>query len=73
MLKRDTLERRPEISGKFSNVVLEKDGEDLLDRSCEKLSITYSQKEMNILHKQKRNANWVGHNLRKELLSKTCY
>jgi hypothetical protein len=32
-----------------------------------------SQKEMNILHKQKRNANWVGHNLRKELLSKTCY
>jgi len=25
-----------EIPGKFSNVVLEKDGEDQLDRSCEK-------------------------------------
>ena len=26
----------PEIPGKFRNVVLEKDGEDQLDRSCEK-------------------------------------
>jgi hypothetical protein len=27
---------RSEIPGKFCNVVLEKDGEDQLDRSCEK-------------------------------------
>jgi hypothetical protein len=42
--KLDTSESRPEIPGKFSNVVLEKDGEDQLDRSCDKWkSITYSQ------------------------------
>jgi len=36
--------RRSETPGKFWNVVLEKDGEVQLDRSCEKLrSITYSQ------------------------------
>ena len=38
----DILESRTEIPGKFLNVVLE-GGEDQLDRSCEKLSITYSQ------------------------------
>jgi hypothetical protein len=32
----DTWESRSEITGKFWNVVLEKDGEDKLDRSCEK-------------------------------------
>lgn len=33
------------IPGKFGDVVLERDGEDGLDRSCEKLiSIPYSQK-----------------------------
>jgi hypothetical protein len=32
----DTTEGRSEILGKFWNVVLEKDGEDQLDRSCEK-------------------------------------
>jgi hypothetical protein len=30
----DTLESRSETLGKFWNVVLEKDGEDQLDRSC---------------------------------------
>jgi hypothetical protein len=40
----DTSESRSETPGKFWNVVLEKDGEDQLDRSCEKWgSITYSQ------------------------------
>jgi len=29
-------ESRSEVPGKFRNVVLEKDGEDHLDRSCEK-------------------------------------
>ena len=33
----DTLKSRPEMPGKFWNVVLEKDGEDRLDRSCEKV------------------------------------
>ena len=32
----DTSGSRSEIPGKFSNVVLEKDGERQLDRSCEK-------------------------------------
>jgi hypothetical protein len=35
---------RSEIRGKFLNVVLEKDGEDPLDRSCVKrLRIAYSE------------------------------
>ena len=42
--KLDTSESRSEIIWKFRNVVLEKDGEDPLDRSCEKRkSITKSQ------------------------------
>jgi hypothetical protein len=42
--KWDTSKSRPEIPGKFRNVVLEKDGEDQLDRSCEKWeSVTESQ------------------------------
>jgi hypothetical protein len=36
----DTSEIRSEVPGKFWNVVLEKDGEDHLDRSCEKWSTT---------------------------------
>jgi hypothetical protein len=32
----ETSESRSEIPGKFLNVVLEKDGKDQLDRSCEK-------------------------------------
>jgi hypothetical protein len=32
----DTLESRKEIPGKFWNVMLEKNGESKLDRSCEK-------------------------------------
>ena len=35
---------RSETPGKFWNPVLEKDGEDQLDRSCEKLSIAYIQR-----------------------------
>jgi hypothetical protein len=31
-----TSESRSEIPGKFSNVVLERDGEDQMDRSCKK-------------------------------------
>jgi hypothetical protein len=39
-----TSESRSEVSGKFWNVVLEKNREDQLDRSCEKWrSITQSQ------------------------------
>jgi hypothetical protein len=33
----DTSKSRSDTPGKFLNVVLEKDGEDHLDRSCEKL------------------------------------
>jgi len=38
----DTSESRKEIPVKFWNVVLEKDGEDRLDRSCEKWSANCS-------------------------------
>jgi hypothetical protein len=44
--------------------VLEKDGEDQLDRSCEKWgSIIQSQgeKEYPAYNKKKRKANWIGH------------
>ena len=36
-LNLDTSEIRSEIPGKCLNVILEKDGEDQLDRSCKKL------------------------------------
>ena len=36
-------ENSSEVPWKFWNVVLEKDGEDQLDRSYEKWSLTYSQ------------------------------
>jgi hypothetical protein len=40
----ETLECRSEIPGKFRNVVLVKDGEEELDRSCEKRrSLTQGQ------------------------------
>jgi len=39
----DGCESRAEIPREFWNVVLEKDGNDHLDRSCEKLSVTKSQ------------------------------
>jgi methylphosphotriester-DNA--protein-cysteine methyltransferase len=40
--KLETSERRSEVLGKILNVVLEKDEEDQLDRSCEKWSVTES-------------------------------
>jgi len=39
----DTSESRSGIPGKFQSVVLEKDGEDQLDRSCDKWSIENGQ------------------------------
>jgi len=53
--------------GKFWNVVLEKDGEDQLDRLCEKWrSITQSQgaEEYPTWNK----ANWIGHILRRNCI-----
>jgi hypothetical protein len=46
------------------------DGEDQLDRSCEKRrSITESQGARNNLHEiRKRKANWIGHILRRNCL-----
>jgi hypothetical protein len=55
----DTSESRSEIPEKFWNVVLEKNGEDHLDRSYEKRGRV--KKERNILHTIK------------ELFSKTRY
>jgi len=54
---------RSETSGKFWNVVLEKDGEDQLDRSSGKWgSIIRVEEQRNILHEIcKRKTNWIGH------------
>jgi hypothetical protein len=59
----DTSESRSDIPGKFWNVVLKKNGEDQLDRSCEKWRVLHSVKEeRNILHTiKRRKANWIGH------------
>jgi hypothetical protein len=56
--------------GKFSNVVLEKDGEDQLDRSWETRKYYLTAKEQrNILHEIiKRKVNWIGHILRRNCL-----
>jgi hypothetical protein len=64
----DTSKDRSEIP----YVVLEKDGEDHLDWSCEKWrTITYSQgrKKYPIYNKTKE-ANWIGHILRRDCLLK---
>jgi len=43
-------------------VVLEKDGEDQLDRSCENEVLLRVKEQRNILHEiSKRKANWIGH------------
>jgi hypothetical protein len=60
VLNLDTSEIRLEIPGKFLNVILEKDGEDQLDRLCEKL-LHRVKGERNMLHKVKRRKtklNW---------------
>jgi hypothetical protein len=61
---------RSEISGMFWNVVLEKDGEDQLDLSCENEEVLHRVKEQrNILHEiSKRKANCIGHILRRNCL-----
>ena len=53
-------------------MVLEKDGENQLGRSCEKEDILQRVKEKsNILHTIKRKkANWIGHILRRNCLLK---
>jgi len=55
--------------------MLEKDGEDQLDRSCEKLKSTaMSRVERNILHtKRRRKANWTGHILGRNCLLKRSF
>jgi hypothetical protein len=51
--------------------MLEKDGEDQLDRSCEKLSISRVKEKRNTLHTTKRrNANWIGHTFGRNCLLK---
>jgi hypothetical protein len=68
----DTLESGSEISGKFLNVVLEKNGEDQLDRTCEKWrSITQSEGGEEYRNTIKgRKANWIGHILCRNCLLK---
>ena len=50
-------------------MVLEKDREDQLDRSCEKWRSIHWVKDRNILHTiKRRKANWIGHILRRNWL-----
>jgi len=53
-------------------MVLEKDGENMLDRSCEKWSsVTKGKVERNILHTGKgKKDNWIGHILHRNCLLK---
>jgi hypothetical protein len=59
----DASGNRSETPGMFWNVVLEKDGEDQLDWSCENEEVLLRVNEQrNILHEiRKRKANWIGH------------
>ena len=70
--KLHTSEIRPEISGKFWNVVLEKNGEDHSDRTCENEEVFHrSKEEMNLPQIMKtRKANRIGHILRRNHLLK---
>jgi hypothetical protein len=63
---------RSEIRGTFLNLVLEKDGEDWLARLCEKWrSITQSQGgEEYPTYRKRKEANWIGHILRKKCVLK---
>jgi hypothetical protein len=50
-------------------VVLEKDGEDQLDRACENEVLIRVKEQRNILYEIiKRKANWIGHILRRNCL-----
>jgi len=67
----DTSISRSGIPGKFWNVVLEKDGEDQLDRSCYTWCITKSQVGDDILQTMwRRNANWIVHTFRTKCILK---
>jgi len=48
--------------------VLEKNGEDLFGRSCEKRSITNNKEEEYSTNKESRKAIWIGHALRRNCL-----
>ena len=67
----NTSESRSEmLTWNFLNVVLERDGEDQLDRSCEKWrSVIKSQREKENPTKIKWvNASWIGHILRRNCI-----
>jgi len=60
---------RSETPWKFWNVVMEGDGKDQLDWSCEKWRLLRVKEQRNILHDiRKRKANWIGHILRRNCL-----
>jgi hypothetical protein len=60
---------RTQSPGKYWNVVLEKGGEDQLDRECEKWRSVTVKEQRNILHEiSKRKANWIGHILRRNCI-----
>ena len=51
-------------------MVLEKYGEDQLDRSCKKVLRTVKEERDILLNVKRRKANWVGHILRRRYLIK---
>jgi hypothetical protein len=67
-----TSENRSERPGKVLSVVLEKNGEDQLDRSCENCEVLHRVKEeRNVLRTiKRRTANRIGHFLRRNCLLK---
>jgi hypothetical protein len=67
----DISESRSDVPEKFWNVVKEKNGENCLDRLCEKWSFTESQGEKYRTYNTKKEANWIVHILRRNCLLNT--
>jgi hypothetical protein len=64
-----TPESRSEVPGKFSNVVLEIDGEDQLDNRVGNEEVLRVKEERNILRTiKRRKANWTG-----QILCRSCF
>jgi hypothetical protein len=67
----DTMVSWSEVPGKFWNAVLVKNGEDQMDRSCEKWSTTWRQGRKDYPKTiKKRKAAWIGHIFRKNCILK---
>jgi len=63
VLKRETWQSKSETFGKYRKVVLEKNGEDQLDRSCKKKKYYIERRRREIRTIKVRQATYIGHSL----------